>query len=514
MPRIHGRLVALSLVLALAGCGVERTVAPTMSPTLSSSHSAPGTPDASSSATPGQASAPVTFPLDASIPELQQAMEAGDLTAVELVDFYLARIAAYDNAGPALNAFILVNPNARETAAALDAERAASGPRGMLHGIPLVIKDNLNTFDMPTTAGSTTLEGWEPGTDAFQVRKLRDAGAIILGKTNTPDFAGSWQTVSSLGGQTRNPYDLARDPGGSSGGTAVAVTANFGVAGLGTDTCGSLRLPTAHNNLYGLRPSSGLTSRAGLIPLTITLDAVGPISRSVVDLAILLDATAGADPEDPSTVAIDADYLASVDADGLQGRRIGIGVHRGATEEIGVLFDAALAELAASGAELVEVNVPQTPGTADLGDFMEEERTALYAYLSKYPDPPLEAEPAPPLDPIRHRNAIYGRTVFREEVTDLMDEYRLDAIAYPGSLTLATPIGTGSEPFDCQRASVGGLPALVMPAGFSSGGLPFAIELMGRQFDEETLIAMAAGWEAHTDHRRLPPTTPALDAGD
>jgi len=294
----------------------------------------------------------------------------------------------------------------------------------------------------------------------------------------------------------------------------VAVTANFGVAGLGTDTCGSIRLPTAHNNLYGLRPSSGLTSRGGLIPLTITLDAVGPISRSVVDLAILLDATAGADPEDPTTVAIEADYVASVSADGLQGRRIGIGVHRAAPDEIDVLFDAALAELVANGAVLVEVNVPQNPGTAQLGAFMEEERTALNAYLSKYPDPPLEAAPAPPLDPIRHRNAIYGRKVFREDVTDLMDQHRLDAIAYPASLTLATPIGTGSEPFDCERASVGGLPAIVMPAGFGSGGLPFAIELMGRQFDEETLIAMAAGWEAHTDHRILPPATPALDAGD
>jgi Asp-tRNA(Asn)/Glu-tRNA(Gln) amidotransferase A subunit family amidase len=514
-PRTHDRLLALSLVFALAGCGAESTAAPSAPSTTSASRSASATPAASSTATAGQASAPLPFPLDATIPELQEAMEAGDLTAVELVDFYLARIAAYDDTGPSLNAFILVNPNAHGAAAALDAERAASGSRGMLHGIPVIIKDNLNTFDMQTTAGSTDLRGWEPGDDAFVVHRLREAGAIILGKSNTPDWAGSWQTVSSLDGQTLSPYDLTRDPGGSSGGTAVAVTANFGVAGLGTDTCGSIRLPTAHNNLYGLRPSSGLVSRGGLIPLSLTLDAIGPISRSPVDLAIMLDAIAGKDPNDPSTVAIRTSYLASVTADGLQGRRIGVDLHPAPTGAVAVVFDAALDELTASGVDLVEISIPKTPPQSDLGAFMEpEEKAALNAYFSKYPDPPIEVEPGPPLDTIRHRAAIEGRGAYRTAVTDLMDEYRLDAIVYPGAKVLATPIGTGSEPFDCQSASVGGLPAIVMPAGFSPGGLPVAIELMGRQFDEATLIAMAAGWEAHTDHRMLPPTTPALGASD
>jgi Asp-tRNA(Asn)/Glu-tRNA(Gln) amidotransferase A subunit family amidase len=441
-------------------------------------------------------------------------MDAGDLTAVDLVDFYLDRIAAYDDAGPALNAFILVNPTARETAAALDGERAASGPRGMLHGIPLVIKDNLNTFDMPTTAGSTTLRGWEPGSDAFVVRKLREAGAIILGKTNTPDFAGSWQTVSSMSGRTLYPYDLARDSGGSSGGTAVAVTANLGVAGLGTDTCGSIRLPAALNNLYGLRPSSGLTSRGGLVPLTITLDAAGPISRSVADLAILLDAMAGVDPDDPTTVAIQASYFASVSADGLLGRRIGVDMALLLTGDVGRLFDAALAEMAASGVEVVDIDMP--PPTAGLAIFMDEAQAALNAYLSQYPDPPLELEPASPLDTRTHRMAIEGRQVFRKTVTDLMDEHRLDAIVYPGSRTLAGRIllGAGSEPFDCETASIGGLPAIMMPAGFSADGLPVGIEMVGRQFEEATLIAMAAGWEANTAHRMLPPTTPPLGATD
>jgi Asp-tRNA(Asn)/Glu-tRNA(Gln) amidotransferase A subunit family amidase len=453
--------------------------------------------------------------MDATIPELQEAMEAGDLTAVELVDFYLARIAAYDEAGPSVNSFVLVNPNALETAAALDAERAKSGPRGMLHGIPLVIKDNLNTRDMATTAGSKELRGWEPGDDAFVVRKLREEGAIILGKTNTPDWAGSWQTVSSIDGQTLSPYDLTRDPGGSSGGTAVAVTANFGVAGLGTDTCGSLRLPTALNNLYGLRPSSGLTSRSGLIPLTLSLDAVGPIARSPVDLAILLDAIAGEDPDDPTTVDVQASYGASVTADGLQGRRIGVDMLPAPAGDVATVFDAALDELTANGVELVEISIPATPPQSDLGAFMEpEEKAALYAYFSQYADPPIEVEPGPPLDTLRHRAAIAGRERYRQRVTELMDEHRLDAIAYPGARTLPIPVGSGSEPFDCQSASVGGLPAISMPAGFSPEGLPVAIELMGRQFDEATLIAIAAGWEAHTDHRMLPPTTPPLDATD
>ena len=512
---IPARMVAMSVALALAGCGAENTAAPSGPPSGSTSHSASGIPDASSAAPASQASAPLRFPLDATIPELQEAMESGDLTAVDLVDFYLARIAAYDEAGPSLNAFIMVNPNARKAAAALDAERAESAPRGMLHGIPVVIKDNLNTRDMATTAGAEELRGWEPGEDAFVVRRLRDAGAIILGKTNTPDWAGSWQTVSSLDGQTLSPYDLARDPGGSSGGTAVAVTANFGVAGLGTDTCGSIRLPTAHNNVYGLRPSSGLTSRGGLIPLSLTLDAVGPISRSPVDLAIMLDAIAAQDPEDPTTVVVEASYLASVTADGLQGRRLGVDLHPAPTGDVATVFDAALDELVGNGVELVEISIPQTPPQSDLGAFMEpEEKAGLSQYFSKYPDPPIEVEQGPPLDTIAHRAAIEGRDAYRETVTELMDEYRLDAIVYPGSLTPATPIGTGSEPFDCQRASVGGLPALVMPAGFSPTGLPIAIELMGRQFDEATLIAMAAGWEAHTNHRMLPHTTPPLDASN
>jgi amidase len=271
-------------------------------------------------------------------------MEAGELTAVELVDFYLARIAAYDMSGPKLNALIRVNPAARAEAAALDAERADSGPRGSLHGIPVVLKDNIGTADMQTTAGSLALKGFVPAEDAYQARKLREAGAIIIAETNLFEFALGWTTVSSLGGQTLNPYDLSRDPGGSSGGTAAAVTANFAAAGLGTDTCGSIRLPAAHNDLYGLRPTSGLSSRAGVIPFSTTLDAVGPLARSVVDLAIMLDATVGRDPADPMTVPVGTSYLDSVDPDGLSGRRIGVVTFRG-NSDVERLMSSAIEEM-------------------------------------------------------------------------------------------------------------------------------------------------------------------------
>jgi Asp-tRNA(Asn)/Glu-tRNA(Gln) amidotransferase A subunit family amidase len=317
-----------------------------------------------------KSSSSVASPLEATIPELQGAMETGQLTSVELVDFYLARIAAYDNAGPKLNAFILVNPVARDEAAALDAERAESGPRGPLHGIPVVLKDNIGTADMQTTAGSLALKGFTPAEDAFQVRKLREAGAVIIGKANLFEFALGWTTVSSLGGQTLNPYDLSRDPGGSSGGTAVAVTANFAAAGLGTDTCGSIRLPAAHNDLYGLRPTSGLSSRAGVIPFSTTLDAVGPMARSVVDLAIMLDATVGRDPADPTTVPVTTSYLNAVDPDGLSGRRVGL-VTFGADSEVEGLIGSAVEEMTAGGGEVMDVTLPSG---ADIGPFFGELR--------------------------------------------------------------------------------------------------------------------------------------------
>jgi Asp-tRNA(Asn)/Glu-tRNA(Gln) amidotransferase A subunit family amidase len=457
--------------------------------------------------------------MDATIPELQAALEAGDYTSLELVEFYLARIATYDDAGPALNALIHVNPEARDDAAALDAERAASGSRGPLHGIPIVVKDNINTFDMPTTGGTLALDGFRPEDDAFQVARLREAGAIIIAKANMFELGQSWETRSPVGGQTLNPYDVSRDPGGSSGGTAVAVTANFAAAGLGTDTCGSIRLPAAHTNLYGLRPTSGLSSRAGVIPFSFTLDTVGPMARSVVDLAIVLDATAGEDPADPTTVPLETSFVDAVDADGLAGRRIGVR-RFSLGEDMDSTLRAALDQMAANGAEIVEVVLPPSwPNT----EFLKEFRFALEEYLAGEPTAPggalleimaqhPDAASVATLETEAYRNALARRQSFQEAVVAAMEEHDLDAVAYPVSPRTAARIFGGQEHWDCEAAAVSGAPAIVIPAGFTSDGLPVGLELMGRPFAESTLISIAAGYEAHTDHRMLPPTTPPLDA--
>src|SRR4051794_32860987 len=219
-----------------------------------------------------------------SIAELQAALSAGEVTSRELVEAYLARIEAYDRGGPRLNAIIAVNARARDDAEALDRERRERGARGPLHGIAIVIKDNMETADMPTTGGSIALAGFTTGADAFQVRRLRDAGAIILAKTNLHELASGITNVSSMGGQTLNPYAPSRHPGGSSGGTAAAVAASFAAAGMGSDTCGSIRIPAGANNLFGLRGTLGLSSRAGIIPLSHTQDIAGPLARTVLDL--------------------------------------------------------------------------------------------------------------------------------------------------------------------------------------------------------------------------------------
>jgi Asp-tRNA(Asn)/Glu-tRNA(Gln) amidotransferase A subunit family amidase len=521
---------------ALAGCFFAVLVsACTTTPATSSAPGSGTTPSAtpSVSASPAEVIPPqpvassVPFPLEATIPELQKAMENGELTSLELVDFYLARIAAYDDAGPKLNAFIFVNPRARKEAAALDAERAASGPRGPLHGIPVVLKDVIDTADMPTTGGSRALEGFVPDEDAFQVRKLREAGAIILGKTNLYELANGFNSVSSLGGQTLSPYDLSRDPGGSSGGSAVAVTANFAVAGFGTDSCGSVRYPAVLNDLYGLRPTAGLSSRTGLIPLSMTLDTMAPMARSVVDLAIVLDATAGKDPQDPTTVKVDASYQDAVDPNGLSGRRIGV-VSFTLDPEVDQLVSAAVDDLEANGAEIVEVAMPCC---SDVGPLFYEQHAGIDEYLAARPTAPvgsmremarLNVEDAAFTELYRgevevkttdfpaHREALEGRDPFRDAIVALMDENDLDALFYPESRNPAPPIGNYQEPYDCAAAPYAGLPAISVPAGFTSDGLPVGFELMGRPFAEPTLIAMASGYEAHTDHRILPPTTPPL----
>jgi Asp-tRNA(Asn)/Glu-tRNA(Gln) amidotransferase A subunit family amidase len=474
-------------------------------------------------------------PLRKTIPQMQAALASGRITSVGLVDFYLARIAAYDDRGPRLRAIIALNPYARTQAIALDAERQLVGPRGPLHGIPIVLKDNMGTIELPTTAGSLSLEGFIPEEDAFQVARLRAAGAIILAKANLHEFARNITTVSSLGGQTKNPYDLARNPGGSSGGTGAALAAEFAAVGMGTDTCGSIRIPAAHNNLYGLRPTMGLSSRAGIVPLSFTEDTAGPLARSVVDLATVLDATVGVDPDDPTTVFVDASYVAAVDPDGLEGKRIGV---------VDVLFDgshagveatvrAALDEMEANGAVVVPVVIPNLNnlrGSAAV-IFLREFRFAVDDYLDAHPGAPVgslqevfdsgmyhqaihsalvSALAVETLDTPDYLDALERRDLVRDTIVEFMDDHDLDALAYPTITyppSLIGPQQSGRN--NCGTASVGGLPAIVVPAGFTSG-LPVGLELMGRPFSEGTLIAIAAGYEANVDVRRLPKETPRL----
>src|SRR5215470_8412092 len=307
-------------------------------------------------------------PLEKTIRQLQDAMARKEITAAELVQFYLDRIAKYDRQ---VNAVLWVSPRALDDARALDVERVRGRTRGPLHGIPILLKDNFETKDAPTTGGCLALQGLVPKDDAFQVKRLREAGAVLLGKVNLHELALGLTTVSSIGGQTRNPYDLTRAPGGSSGGSAVAAAMNFAAATLGTDTSGSIRIPSSHNNCVGLRPSLGLSSRAGIIPFGHTQDTGGPIARTVEDVALLLDATVGYDPADSSTAAgkgrVPRTYTAILKRDALKGARIGVVPELFEARapspdtndrEVAAVVERGLDDMKQQGATLVDVTIP------------------------------------------------------------------------------------------------------------------------------------------------------------
>jgi amidase len=479
-----------------------------------------------------------------SIAELQQAMTSGAVTSHQLVVEYLARIDAYDRGGPTLNAMIVVNPKALETADALDKERAAKGARGPLHGIPIVVKDNFETADMPTTGGTIALAGFEPKEDAFQVRKLRAAGVVIVGKTNLHELAAGITSVSSMGGQTRNPYDPARNPGGSSGGTGVAVAASFAAAGMGSDTCGSIRIPSGHNNLVGLRGTLGLSSRRGIIPLSHTQDIGGPLARTVEDLAVMLDATVGPDEEDSTTRGSDAhiprSYRSALDTSALKGLRVGAlkNLFGAAPEdnEVGAIDRKALDALKAAGAEVEEVTIP---GLDDLlrgsSVINSEFKFDLMEYLARFPGAPVHSlgeiiergeydkalentfklrNRPETKETEGYRRARVKRGAVRDLVLATMEELKLDVFAYPPISRKAAIIGepqTGAT--NCQLSAASGLPAISMPAGFTDDGVPVGIELLGRAWTETKLLSIAYSYEQATHPRRPPPTTPPLVNG-
>src|SRR5215471_5145415 len=312
---------------------------------------------------------------EATIADILAALKAKELTCRQLVQMYLDRIEAYDRKGPALNAIVMVNADALATADALDARLEQSGPAGPLHCVPVIVKDNYDTVDMPTSAGSLSLKGSVPPRDAFQVRKLREAGALMLAKSNMAEFAWSpFETVSSvLPGYTRNPYALDRVPAGSSGGTAAAVAANFGAVGLGTDTGNSIRGPSSHTALVGIRSTMGLTSRDGIVPLFLDKDIGGPMARTVTDAVAIFDVLAGYDPADPVTAASQGkradSYMKFLDKDGVKGTRLGV-VRQLFTPpnidpDVGARMEQALADLKRLGATIVDpVQIPELESIA------------------------------------------------------------------------------------------------------------------------------------------------------
>ena len=506
---------------------------------------------AASGAPPAMVAAqPAPFVLDeATITDIHAAFASGTLTCRQLVAAYLARIEAYDDDGPVLNAILTVNDRALDRAAEMDARRTEDpGAVGPLHCVPVVLKDNYDTADLPTTGGSTILAESVPVDDAFVVERLRRAGALILAKANLTELARGGTTVSSLGGQTRNPYDLTRTPGGSSGGTGAAIAANFATIGTGSDTGQSIRSPASAGSLVGLRPTRGLVSRDGIIPLSTTQDAAGPITRTVQDAARMLDAIAGYDPRDPITAfslgKVPESFAQALDADGLEGARIGVLLDLFGAEavhaEVNRVTEAAMARMAALGATMVRIRIPDLDRlTRDLRVASFEAKVAFDAYLADLgPAAPvrtlqeliergtfhasiregLETDQARAdgLNDEEYHRRLRRRQYLRQAVMTAMAEHDLDAILYPHQRRLVASIGEPQLERNGVLSNGTGFPAITIPGGFStpspsaSLGVPIGIELLGPEWSEPRLIELAFAFEQATKLRQPPMATPPL----
>jgi amidase len=482
---------------------------------------------------------------EATIDSIHAAMRTGELSCTKLVEAYLNRIAAYDQAGPKLNAVQNINPDAMKLAAKLDAAWRSSGPIGPLHCIPVLVKDEVNTNFMPTTYGSALFKTFVPARTATIVERLQAAGAIILAKTNMGEFAQAYS--GSAFGDCHNAYDPRRSPSGSSCGTAVGIAANFAAVGIGEDTGGSIRGPAAHGSLVGLRPTLPLVSRAGMMPFAPTRDTLGPITRTVRDAAIVLDVIAGYDPEDPITAWSYGQqpdtYTRFLLADGLAGMRFGVirapmsrdtDTSAADYQEIQAAISKSVADLRARGAQVIDPvvipNLKEMVAAGGGGGDTFEAEAAIDAFLAQHPNAPvhtLREIVASPLVIARRREELgrsLGRTgedaaavkqaLARDELRTLvlkvMADQRLDALIHatydhaPALVPKSTP-GTNRV-----LASITAFPALAVPGGFFSDGLPIGIEFLGRPYSEGTLLKAAYGYEQATRHRHPPATAPAL----
>lgn len=493
---------------------------------------------------------------DATVVDLQRAMDAGSLSSERLVALSLARIDAYEDRGPRLNALIAVNPRALEDARRLDAERAAQGARGPLHGIPVILKDNHDTFDLPTTGGSVFLEGSVAPDDAFIVARLREAGAVILAKANLSEFAssaGQTNGFSSLGGQTLNPHDLDRGPAGSSGGTGSAIAAWYAVIGLGTDTGGSIRNPCAAAGLACLKPTRGLLSRDGIIPLGLSFDTSGPMARSITDVAAALGAMTGVDPADAETATSvglhHSNYLQFLDADAMRGARLGVLVdYAGDDDGVRQVFAQARRKLEELGATLIEISLPEfilqrqsihqtmRPGEfkVQIGDYLSTLQPGYPRSLEELiaasktfrPKPGQQANPSRWTqfetelagydldDPIYLSASSHGPPLIGGHLDGLLFKHRLDAFIYPTNPTPAQRLDIDytlpRPPSATSIANITGFPDVIVPAGLTPTRLPVTLSFMGASYSEPRLLALAYAFEQATRARVDPPTTPAL----
>jgi amidase len=494
--------------------------------------------------------------IEATIDDVRAALASKQITCRALVEQYIRRIEAYDKTGPTLNAVQTINRRAVEEAARLDAAFAASGPVGPLHCVPVLLKDQVETSDMPTTYGSAVFKDFTPRRDATIVTKLKNAGAVIVAKTTMGEYASGF--LGSAFGIVRNAYDPARSASGSSGGTGSGVAANFGTVGIGEDTGGSIRGPAAVSNLVGLRPTLPLVSRFGMMPARPTTDTLGPIARSVKDAAIIMDVISGYDANDPVTAEsvgqVPASYTQFLAADGLRGARIGIirdpldprtDTASADYRQVRAVVDRALEDLKRLGAAVVDpVAIHDlTARSVKLyeGNVFETE-AATNAYLAQHPNAPVKTLSEILLTgkvvPARARvmMTLVGRSTseagylellllkeeLRQAVLAAMADQRLDALVYatfdhpPQPIqadALTRTVVDSAGPGNNRRLSpVIGFPAMTVPAGFTAGGLPVGLEFMGRRFAEPTLFRLAYAYEQGTRHRKPPQTTPAVRA--